>query len=150
VVYAPDEKADTVHSSYFSSTPICTLWCLHRRESTNRLAMATFMMVNSAQPLVGVHSTPAPFNSTVSTPSTRVASPPPPHPLPSSSFWVPRNVTHHIDRQARTGDPVLVKSREMAGRVGAKHCRGEYRRGKDDKIVHWPRCHTFMLNMQHI
>jgi hypothetical protein len=32
----------------------------------------------------------------------------------------------------------MVKSIEMTGRVGAKHCRGEYRRGEDDKIVPGP------------
>jgi hypothetical protein len=35
----------------------------------------------------------------------------------SSSFWVPRNLSNHIDRQARTGDTVLVKNREIAGRT---------------------------------
>jgi hypothetical protein len=33
-----------------------------------------------------------------------------------SSFLVPRNLSHHMDRQARTGDTVLVKSREITGR----------------------------------
>jgi hypothetical protein len=38
-----------------------------------------------------------------------------------------------MDRQARTGAIVLVKSREMIG-VGPKHCVvGGGRRGKDDK-----------------
>ncbi len=41
----------------------------------------------------------------------------------SSSFWVLRNLSHHTDRQARTGDTVLVKSREMTG-IGPKHCSG--------------------------
>ncbi len=31
------------------------------------------------------------------------------------SFWFPRNLSNHMDRQARTRDTVLVKSREMAG-----------------------------------
>jgi len=35
----------------------------------------------------------------------------------SSSFWVSRNLFHHIDRQARNGDTLLVKSREMTGRT---------------------------------
>ncbi len=36
---------------------------------------------------------------------------------PSSSFfWLPQNLSDHMDRQARTGDTVLVKSREMIGR----------------------------------
>jgi hypothetical protein len=38
-----------------------------------------------------------------------------------------------MDRQARTGDTVLVKSREMTG-IGAKLCHcGWKRRGKDDR-----------------
>ncbi len=32
------------------------------------------------------------------------------------SFWLPRNLSNHMDRQARTGDTVLVKSWEMTGR----------------------------------
>jgi hypothetical protein len=32
------------------------------------------------------------------------------------SFWVPRNLSHHMIRQARTGDTVLVKNRETTGR----------------------------------
>jgi hypothetical protein len=35
----------------------------------------------------------------------------------SSSFWIPRNLSHHIDSQARTGNTVLDKSREMTGRT---------------------------------
>jgi hypothetical protein len=31
----------------------------------------------------------------------------------SSSFWLPRNLSNRMDRQARTGDTVLFKSREM-------------------------------------
>jgi hypothetical protein len=27
----------------------------------------------------------------------------------SSSFWLPRNLSNHMDSQARTGDSVLVK-----------------------------------------
>ncbi len=34
----------------------------------------------------------------------------------SSSFWAPRNLFNHIDRQARTGDTTLVRSGEMTGR----------------------------------
>ncbi len=34
----------------------------------------------------------------------------------SSSFWLPRNLSDRMDRQARTGDTVLIKSREMTGR----------------------------------
>ncbi len=33
-----------------------------------------------------------------------------------SSFWLSQNLYNHVDRQARTGDIVLVKSREMTGR----------------------------------
>jgi hypothetical protein len=33
----------------------------------------------------------------------------------TSSFWVPRNLFHPMIRQARTGDTVLVKSKEMTG-----------------------------------
>ncbi len=44
----------------------------------------------------------------------------------SSSFWVPRNLSHHKIMQARTGDKVLVKSREITGAVVA-----EGRRVKD-------------------
>jgi hypothetical protein len=39
----------------------------------------------------------------------------------SSSFWVPRNLSHHMIRQAHTCDIVFVKSREMTqvgGSVG--------------------------------
>ncbi len=35
----------------------------------------------------------------------------------SSSFWVPPHLSHHIVRQARTGDIVLAKSREMRHRT---------------------------------
>jgi hypothetical protein len=44
----------------------------------------------------------------------------------SSSFWVSRNLSHHTIRQARTGDTVSVKSREMTSGVVA-----EGRRVKD-------------------
>jgi hypothetical protein len=47
----------------------------------------------------------------------------------SPSFRVPRNLSKHMDRQARTGDTVLVKSRE----VGAKHCLVRWGGGKDDR-----------------
>jgi hypothetical protein len=41
-------------------------------------------------------------------------------------FWFPRNLSNHMDRQARTRDTVLAKSREMTGRIRSqtKHCRG--------------------------
>ncbi len=32
------------------------------------------------------------------------------------SFWLLRNLSNHMDRQARTRDKVLAKSREMTGR----------------------------------
>ncbi len=35
-------------------------------------------------------------------------------------FWLPRNLSNHMDRQARTRDKVLVKSREITGR--SPHC----------------------------
>jgi hypothetical protein len=35
----------------------------------------------------------------------------------SSSFWVPRNLSNHMDRQARIGYTVLVKRREVTGRT---------------------------------
>jgi hypothetical protein len=31
-------------------------------------------------------------------------------------FWLPRTLSNHMDRQARTGETVLDKSREMTGR----------------------------------
>jgi hypothetical protein len=34
----------------------------------------------------------------------------------SSSFWFLRNLSNHMDRQARTRDPVSVKSRALTGR----------------------------------
>ncbi len=36
-------------------------------------------------------------------------------------FWVPRNLSNHMDKQARTGATVLVKSRQR-WYVGSKHC----------------------------
>jgi hypothetical protein len=35
----------------------------------------------------------------------------------SSSFWIPQNIFHHMDKQAHTGDTVLVMNREMTGRT---------------------------------
>jgi hypothetical protein len=40
----------------------------------------------------------------------------------SSCFWLPRNLSTHMDRQARARDTVLDKSREMTLK-GAKHFR---------------------------
>ncbi len=43
------------------------------------------------------------------------------------------NLSNHMGRQARAGDTVLVKSREMIS-IGAKHCRGGWEEGgKDDR-----------------
>ncbi len=42
----------------------------------------------------------------------------------SSSFWLPRNLSNIMDKQARPGDTELVKNKNMTGRVVAKHCRG--------------------------
>jgi hypothetical protein len=39
--------------------------------------------------------------------------PPPPH---LSSFWDPRNLSNHMDRQANLCNTVLVKGIEMTGR----------------------------------
>ncbi len=39
-------------------------------------------------------------------------------------FWLPQNLSNHMDRQARTSDTVLVKSREMTGTVRPNYCRG--------------------------
>ncbi len=36
-----------------------------------------------------------------------------------------RNLSNHMNRQARNDDTDLVKSKDMTGRqIGAKHCRG--------------------------
>ncbi len=40
----------------------------------------------------------------------------------SSSFWVPGNLSNHMDRQARTSDTVLVRVERW--QEGAKHCSG--------------------------
>ncbi len=59
----------------------------------------------------------------------------------SSSFWVPRNLFHHMDKQARTGDTVLVTtSREMTGRTQTLPwwLGGEGVKTTENKI-HWPR-----------
>jgi hypothetical protein len=44
-------------------------------------------------------------------------------------FWVPRNLSHHMIRQDRTGETVLVKRREMGGE-GVKTTENK---------IHWPR-----------
>jgi hypothetical protein len=44
-----------------------------------------------------------------------------------------RNLSNHMDRQARTGDTVLVKSREMTGRSQTLPWWLKGRGGKDDR-----------------
>jgi hypothetical protein len=45
-----------------------------------------------------------------------------------------------MDRQARIGGTVLVKSREMTGKAQTLAVVAVGRRGKDDrKQIHWPR-----------
>ncbi len=57
-----------------------------------------------------------------------------------SSFWLLRNLSNHMDRQARTGDTVLVMSREMTGRsrVLPWWLEGEVAKTTENKIQ-WPR-----------
>jgi hypothetical protein len=47
----------------------------------------------------------------------------------SSSFWVPRNLSHHMDRQARTLYAVLVTSRELEANTavvaGGRSCKDD-------------------------
>jgi hypothetical protein len=56
--------------------------------------------------------------------------------LTLSSFWVPRNLSYHIDKQAGTDVTMFVKSREMTGRTKTLPwwLEGE---GTENKI-HWP------------
>ncbi len=60
----------------------------------------------------------------------------------SSSFRVPRNLSYHMDRKARTGDTALVRSREMTGRSQTLPCwqGGEGVKTTENQL-HWPRCH---------
>ncbi len=51
----------------------------------------------------------------------------------SSSFWLPRNLAYHMDRQARTSNTVSAKSREMTGRSLNPALVAGRRRGKDDR-----------------
>jgi len=56
----------------------------------------------------------------------------------SSHFWLTRNLSNHMDRQARTGDTLLRESRH----VGATNGRGGWGEGgvKTTEIkIHWPR-----------
>ncbi len=50
-----------------------------------------------------------------------------------SSFWLPRNLSYHMGRQARTGDTMSVKTREMTGRAQTLPWWLGGRRGKDDR-----------------
>ncbi len=51
---------------------------------------------------------------------------------------LPRNLSNHMDRQARTGDTVLVKSREMTGRSQTlKWWLGGGRVKTTEKKIHW-------------
>ncbi len=68
----------------------------------------------------------------------------------SSSFWLPRNLSNHMDRQARTGDTMLLENREMTGRsqtllrwLGVRKCKDD----RKQNTVHWPR---WTLNIQKI
>ncbi len=49
----------------------------------------------------------------------------------SSSFLLLRNLSNHTYRQARTGDTVLVRSREITGRSQTLQWGDWVRRGKD-------------------
>ncbi len=56
--------------------------------------------------------------------------------LNTNSFWVPRNLSNHMDRQALTGE---LRERWQ---VGAKHCRGGWgEKGVQttENKIHWPR-----------
>ncbi len=61
--------------------------------------------------------------------------------LRSSSFWVPRNLSHHMIKQTRTDDTVLVKSKEMAGRTQKLSMVAGGREGvkTTENKMHWPR-----------
>ncbi len=60
---------------------------------------------------------------------------------PRSPFvWFPQNLSNHMDRQARTGDTVLVESKEMTGR-NQKLPWWLWRGGvkTTENKIHWPR-----------
>jgi hypothetical protein len=62
----------------------------------------------------------------------------------SSSFWFPRNHSHHMIRQASTDGTMLamlVKNREMTGRIQTRPwwLGGEGVKTTENKIL-WPRC----------
>ncbi len=56
-------------------------------------------------------------------------------------FLAPRNHSNHMDKQARTGDTVLIKSREMTGRRQILSWVAGGRRGvkTTENNIHWPR-----------
>ncbi len=57
-------------------------------------------------------------------------------PARSSSFWLPRNLSNHMDWQTRTGDTMSVKSREMSQTL--PWWWGGGRRGKTtENKIHW-------------
>jgi len=59
----------------------------------------------------------------------------------SSSFWVPRNLSQKMVRQARIGDTALVKSREMTGRTQTLPWWLEEEEIKTiENKIHWFRC----------
>ncbi len=51
----------------------------------------------------------------------------------NTTFWVPRNLYNHKDRQARISDTVLVKSIEMTSRSQTLPWWLGEGRGKDDR-----------------
>ena len=57
----------------------------------------------------------------------------------SSSFCFPRNLSNHMDRQARTGDTVLDQSREMTDRSRGGGC-GERGAKTTENPINWPSC----------
>jgi hypothetical protein len=57
----------------------------------------------------------------------------------NASFWLPRNLANRMDRQARTHDTMLVKSREMTGSIQTLPWRRGGRGVKTtDYQIHWP------------
>ncbi len=64
----------------------------------------------------------------------------------SSSFWVPRNLSHHRIRQARTGDTVFFKSRKMIGstQILSWWLWGEGEKTTENKL-RWPVAFFYIL-----
>ncbi len=59
----------------------------------------------------------------------------------SSSFWLPRNLSHYIIRQARTCDTMLAKSREITGRTRlVPWLLGGMGVKTTENKIHWPYC----------